>query len=86
MTTQSAEILGLDALAWLAGDVGRLERFMNACGIERSALQVLANQPETIVAVVEFLLANEDLLVAFCDGSSIRPDAVQQAQRLLGGA
>jgi hypothetical protein len=85
MTTQSAEILGLQALAWLAGDEAALERFLAASGVDMAALRAAAGRPETIAAVLDFLLANEDLLLAFCDTASLGPQAVQQARHRLSG-
>jgi hypothetical protein len=82
---ESAEILGLRALAWLAGDPDSLEKFLNASWIEPAALRAAADSPETITAVLDFLLANEALLVAFCEAASVAPQAVAAAQRSLGG-
>ena len=74
ITAQSAEILGLDALAWLAGDGAALERFLAASGVDLGALREAAGRPETILAVFDFLLANEDLFAGFLRGRlSISP-------------
>jgi Protein of unknown function (DUF3572) len=85
MTAQSAEILGLQALAWLAGDPVLLERFTNGCGIDGAALRAAADHPETIASVLDFLLADEALLLAFCSESELPPQSVQLARHRLEG-
>jgi hypothetical protein len=85
-TAEHAEIIGLQALAWLAGDADRLEKFMNACGIDGTSLRAVADQPETVAAVVDFLLSNEELLLAFCESASTSPETVIAARQHLAGA
>jgi hypothetical protein len=79
MTAESAEILGLQALAWLAGTPQALERFMDACAIEGADLRAAAERPETLAAVLGFLLSNEALLLDFCNTAAIAPERVAQA-------
>ncbi len=83
--TQSAEILGLQALGWLAGDQDALERFMNASGLDLAGLRAAAAQPETAIAVLDFLLANEPLLLGFCEATETRPEAIHAALRRRDG-
>jgi len=83
--TQSAEILGLQALGWLAADPDALERFMNASGLDQAGLREAAGQPETAIAILDFLLANEPLLLGFCEAAETRPEAIHAALRRLGG-
>jgi hypothetical protein len=85
MTTQNAEILGLKALGWLAGDPKALERFTDACAIEGPDLRRVAERPETIAAVLDFLLLNEDLLLGFCDTASVPLQDVHRARHCLDG-
>ena len=83
MTRKNAEILGLEALGWLAGEEGALERFLAASGVDETALRAAAGRPETIVAVLDFLLANEDLLLGYCDGAALDPRLVHHARHVL---
>jgi Protein of unknown function (DUF3572) len=83
MTAQSAEILGLQALAWLAGDPALLERFTNSCGIDGTALRATADHPETIASILDFLLADEAVLLAFCSESDLPPQSIQMARYRL---
>ena len=85
MTAKNAEILGLEALAWLAGDENALKIFLAASGVDGAALREAAAESDTIAAVFDFLLANEDLLLAFCETASIPPASLQLARRRLDG-
>ncbi len=81
--SENAEILALEALAWLAGQEGGLERFLAASGSDPASLKAAAGDPGTARALLEFLLANEDLLLAFCESTSARPQAIHAALRRL---
>ena len=83
---ESAEILALQALSWLAGDEGGLARFLAASGSDLESLKAGAGSPDTARALLEFLLGNEDLLLAFCETTSIKPQAVHAALFHLDGA
>jgi hypothetical protein len=83
--SENAEILALEALSWLAGHEGGLERFLAASGSDVDTLRALAGNPETARALLEFLLANEDLLLVFCETASIKPQTIHAALRRLDG-
>jgi hypothetical protein len=80
---ENAEILGLQALAWLAGEDEALERLLAASGMDQAGLKAAAERPETLGAVLEFLLANEPLLLAFCGESGTDPKDVHSARHVL---
>jgi hypothetical protein len=84
-TPQTAEILGLEALGWLAGEPDGLERFLRASGADEADLRRFAGERHQLAAILEFLLANEDLLLRFCESGSKRPMDVHAAHRLLEG-
>src|SRR5438045_6219630 len=62
MTPERAEILALEGLGWLAGDEAGIARFMDQAGIDAATLREAAGSPGTGLAVLDFLLGNEDLL------------------------
>ena len=82
---ESAEILALEGLGWLAGSEGGLERFLAASGTDLESLKATAGSRDAALAVLEFLLANEDLLLAFCDGAGRKPAEFHAAHRALAG-
>ena len=85
MNSEKAEILALEGLGWLAGDEDGLQRFLNLSGMDKEALRAAAASPDMHVAVLDFLLAHEDLLLRFCEGAAIQPRQVHLARHRLGG-
>ena len=85
MTPENAEILALEALGWLAGEDDGIQRFLGQSGVDPAGLRHAADHPETGVAVLDFLLANEDLLLGFCESASIAPKELHLARYRLGG-
>lgn len=84
MTPEKAEILALEALGWLAGEEDGLPRFLAQSGMDSSDLRTGAGSPEIGVAVLEFLLGHEELLLRFCETAELDPKAVHAALRALG--
>jgi hypothetical protein len=84
-TLENAEILALEGLGWLAGDQDGIQRFLDQSGIDAGTLRQAADSPGMAVAVLDFLLANEDLLLGFCESASISPKELHLARYRLGG-
>jgi hypothetical protein len=86
MTAESAEILALEGLGWLAGQDEALDRFLAVSGLDPAGLRAAAGSPGTGLAVLEFLLAHEPFLLAFCDATGTLPQAVHAARHRLESA
>ena len=84
-TPENAEILALEGLGWLAGDETGIARFMDQAGIDAATLRESAGSPGTGLAVLEFLLGHEDLLLRFCESTGTEPKALHLARHQLGG-
>jgi hypothetical protein len=84
ITRAYAETLGLRALAFLAGTPEALDRFLTLSGTDGGDLRARAAEPETLAALLEFLLTDEALLTQFCDDEGIEPKAVHLAAARLG--
>jgi Protein of unknown function (DUF3572) len=84
-TPENAEILALECLGWLAGEEEAIQRFLSQSGIDSATLREAAGSPGLGAAVLDFLLGNEDLLLAFCESAAISPKAVHQARHRLAG-
>ena len=85
MNTENAEILALQGLGWLAGDEDGLQRFLNLSGLDVGSLRAQAGTPDMHVAVLDFLLGHEDLLLRFCEAEGIAPRDLHLARHRLGG-
>jgi hypothetical protein len=84
MTLQDAATLGLRALTWLARGEG-VDRFLAVSGLNPAGLRARAGDPELLGAVLDFVLANEDLAAAFCEEESVPARDIHTARHLLGG-
>jgi hypothetical protein len=82
---ENAEILALEGLAWLAGEETGIARFMDQAGIDATALRDAAGSPGMGLAVLDFLLGNEDLLLRFCESTGVAPKELHLARHQLGG-
>jgi hypothetical protein len=86
MLSTAAETLALKGLAFLARDPGQLLRFLAATGIELDDLRARAEEPELLAAVIDFLLAEDELLLQFSASEGYEPTVIHNARRALPGA
>jgi len=84
MTPEKAEILALEALGWLAGEPDSIQRFLDLSGSSAAELRQAAAEPGTGLAVLDFLLGHEDLLLKFCESAGLEPRQVHAARQALG--
>jgi hypothetical protein len=82
---QAAEILAIQALAFIAGEPERLEAFLAATGLSVERLRESADAPGFLAGVLEHMLSDESLLLAFADDAAIDPAAIARAHGALGG-
>ncbi|MEM8753529.1 MAG: DUF3572 domain-containing protein [Pseudomonadota bacterium] len=85
MTTDAAETLALKALGWIAGREELAGAFLGASGAAAEDLRARARDPEFLGFVLDFLLADEPALLAFCDDAGASPDAPMRARAALPG-
>ena len=83
---QAAETLAIQALAFIAEEPERLGTFIAATGIGPDRIRDAARAPDFLAGVLEHMLGDENLLVAFADGAGIDPAEVARAHRVLGKA
>jgi hypothetical protein len=82
---EAAEILAIQALSFIAEEPERLNGFLNATGLTLDRLRESANEPDFLAGVLEHMLADESLLLAFADSAAIDPADVTRARTALGG-
>lgn len=83
LSREEAEILGLQALAFLASDPALLERFASTTGISGEDLREHADSPEILIACIGELLRNEPDLLMFCSNANIEPERIKLAETIL---
>ena len=85
MNPDRAEVVALEGLGWLAGQDDGIQRFLTHAGIDAATLRDAAGSPGMNVAVLDFLLGQEELLVQFCEAADISAKDVHMARHVLGG-
>jgi len=86
MTLEAAETIALKALAYLANRADALERFLTLSGMDTAGLRERADEAGFLAGVVEFVLMDETLLVAFCEDEALNAKSVHLASATLSGA
>jgi hypothetical protein len=84
-TPDHAATIALKALGYLADFEQELNRFLDLSGASAETLRARIEEPEFLGAVLDFLLTHEELLVGFCDATSIPARDVHMARHVLAG-
>jgi hypothetical protein len=81
----AAETLAIQALAFIAEAPESLARFLAATGLAVEQIRTASRQPGFLAGVLDHMLADEKLLVAFAQSSGLDPSEVARAASALGG-
>lgn len=82
---ETAEMTGIQALGWIAAQPELAGRFLDAAGASPDELRSRAADPEFLGFVLDFLLSDEEALVAFAQDAGITPDRPLRARAALPG-
>ena len=80
-----AETLALQALAFLAQDAQRIQKFLQLTGVEPGDLPALAPQRGFLLAVLDHFASDDELLVSFAKEIALNPEMIARARIALGG-
>ena len=83
MTRERSEILALEALAWLAGKPEPIARFLTMSGLAVSDFRRVVGDRGLQASVLDFLLADDALLLDFCKSASLKPPLIHAARHQL---
>ncbi|WP_299678989.1 DUF3572 domain-containing protein [uncultured Roseobacter sp.] len=84
-TQETAEVLGLRILGWLAADEALLPVFLGATGASEADLRAGATDPVFLASVLDFLMMDDAWVVRACDALRVAYDAPMQARQALPG-
>jgi Protein of unknown function (DUF3572) len=84
-TREEAEALAIQALTFIAEAPEMLSRFLGMTGIEAGQIRSAAREPGFLAGVLEHMLGDESLLIAFAASAGIDPAEVARARSALGG-
>jgi hypothetical protein len=85
LTPQDAEAIALNALGFLVDSTEVLDRFMHQSGVDATTIRARAQERDFLAAVLDFLMADETLLMDFCEATRTEPKVVQRAIYELSG-
>lgn len=83
---EQAEVVALEAFAFLALESDRLARFLSQTGAGPEQVRDLYSDPEFLAGVLDHILSDETLLVAFIGERGLDPMLPAAARRELPGA
>src|ERR1700733_5917541 len=82
---EAAEMVAIQALAFIAEEPERMGAFLSVTGIAPDASRAAAREPDFLAGVLEHMLGDESLLIAFADSAGIDPAGIARARHALGG-
>jgi hypothetical protein len=82
-TPADAEALAARAFSYLAAEPERIGPFLAESGLGPDNVRNVAGTPGFLPAVLDHLIANQDLLVAFADEHELDPATVVAARHAL---
>ena len=85
VSQDSAEVLALKALAWLATNDDLLPTFLGSTGASEGDLKARASDPLFLGAVLEFLMMDDAWVIGFCDSEGVPYDHIMPARAALPG-
>ncbi len=74
-----AETLALRALTFILSEPSYLQRFLAETGLTPDDLRAAAQSPELLGAVLQYLLGNEAMLLAFAANEGVPPEDIARA-------
>ncbi len=86
LNVDAAEALAFRAVAFIASDERYLSDFSDRSGVSPSVFPELIENRDFLTGVLDHLLADESLLLAFCGNAGIDPSDVVPARDALCSA
>lgn len=86
MGPEVAQTIGLNALAWLAGNDELCPVFMGSSGVSADDMRAGASDPAFLASVLEFLTMDDAWVVDFCDAHNLKYDEPLRARYAMPGA
>lgn len=85
MNADQAELIAIQALGHIAAEEDLLFAFVDLTGLSPNDLRARAGEPEILGGILDFILMDDQRLIAFCEAASLRPEMPAVARKLLPG-
>jgi hypothetical protein len=86
VTPEAAEQLAIQALSYIAGEPERLGGFLAITGIGPGEIRAAAREAGFLAGVLDYVAADERLLMEFAAEAGIDPASLEIARAALSGA
>jgi hypothetical protein len=86
LAAEVAEVLAVQALAFIAQDDERLGRFLALTGMGPAEIRTAARERHFLAGVLDYVTGDEELLVAFAGHAEVDPATIAIARRALAEA
>ncbi len=86
MGFEAAQVLALQALEWVLGQQELVGNFLSSTGAYPQDLAQMAGQPLFLGAVLDFLMEDDQRVIAFCTDFKHPLTIMQSARAALPGA
>jgi Protein of unknown function (DUF3572) len=84
LTREHAELIAIRALAFLAADANRLERFLALSGLAPGDIREASRRPGFFAGVLHHIMADDRIALAFASEESLTPVELEAAATALG--
>ena len=85
MTSQEAEIYAFKVTNWLISNQDLLDVFMSSTGVSEATIKSDFHDGVFLASVLDFLLLDDNWVIAASDAMQLEPDAMYSARLLLPG-
>ena len=85
MSQESAEVVGLKALTWMAGNEDLLPVFLGSTGASETDLRSGATDSAFLGALLDFIMMDDTWVTSFCDAEGLSYDQPMTARMSLPG-
>lgn len=86
MTKDQAEIIALQAVVFLVKNEDLLKHFLTNSGLTYEDFHTHFHELELLGGILDAILADDAILLAFCSMNSLSPETLLLARRMLPGA
>ena len=85
MTIEEAEIYALKATDWLISNEEMLKIFIGSTGVSGNTIKSDFQDGVFLAAVLDFLLLDDNWVIAACQAMQLEPEAMSAVRLLLPG-
>ena len=85
INTQEAAFLAIKPLAYISQSESEMAKFLTLTGIAVADVIRLKENLKFLGGVLDFMCADESLLLAFCASENFAPEQIQAARHHLAG-